>query len=83
MAINPVNKLYPLLDQCMLSDRQGFYRSILSLKKKPSDREKLENLERKISQSIEKAIRRSKTVPDITFPDLLPISQKRELFLKP
>jgi len=84
MAINSVNKLYPLLDQCMLTDRQGFYHRIRALKKQTLDidNEQLEKLLHKISQSIEKASSRAKSVPGISFPEELPISQKRKLISK-
>jgi ATP-dependent RNA helicase HrpA len=79
MAITPINKLYSLLDQCMLTDRQGFYRRIQSLNKQPANNEEQQKLAHKISQSIEKANHRAQSVPNITFPESLPISQKREL----
>jgi len=82
MATNSLNELYPLLDQCMLTDRQGFNRRIRALKQQTTDNGQLEKLAHKISQSIEKASNRAKSAPHITFPEDLPISQKRDLISK-
>ena len=83
MTSNPINKLYPLLDQCMLIDRPGFLRRIQNIKRRPSDNNKqLENLSSNLSQSIKKATLRAESVPKINFPEQLPVSQKRELIVK-
>jgi len=80
MTPNPVNKLSPLLEQCMLRDRPGFYRRIQNLKKQHSvDNEQLQILTHNLSQSIKKANIRAESIPEISFPEELPISQKRNL----
>ena len=66
------------LQECMLSDVHRLRRSLKKLNK-GKDRDKLEQLGGEIEQSIAIAKKRKQNVPVISYPDDLPIAQKKTL----
>lgn len=69
----------------MLKDRQGFFRRLRKLQnnKKIQDFDKaLEKIKTKLEQSIEQARLRQQQSPSLSFPEELPISQKRDEILE-
>jgi ATP-dependent helicase HrpA len=78
-----VKKLYQQLDQCMLSARYGFYRQLQNFtRNKNADIKKLENIAENISRSIIKTELRKNNCPAVSYPENLPVSQKKDLILK-
>ncbi len=78
-----IKKFYQQLDQCMLPDRHNLYRRIKNLTRQNKiDEHKLQKLTENIAQSINKAKQRKQLIPAISYPDNLPVSQKKELLLK-
>ncbi len=76
------------LKQCMLSDVFRFRRRLQKIKQisKQSDEQicvqKLDQLGKEIERSIAIALTRKQNLPLISYPDILPISQKSELIKK-
>ena len=83
MSKSSVKKLYQQLDQCMLSDRYNFYRQLQNFtRQNKTDENKLQRLTDNLAQSVNKAEQRKQLIPAVSYPDDLPVSQKKELILK-
>lgn len=70
-----IKQLQPLIQQCMLSDRFRFNKSLQHLKKTFND-EKLKQLEKNINSSLQLAVKRAETKPAPTFPAALPVNER-------
>ena len=85
MSRQALQSCFQQLELCMLKDRQGFFQRLRKLQKndKKQDFEtSLTKLAADIKRSVEKAKLRQQQSPAISFPEELPISQKRDEILE-
>ncbi|MCK4864882.1 MAG: ATP-dependent RNA helicase HrpA [Gammaproteobacteria bacterium] len=71
-------QLQTLIKQCMLFDRFKFTKNLKNLSKDKEATKQLENLEKQITRSIQRAETRASTKPVPGFPENLPINQRQE-----
>ncbi len=72
---NHNKQLKPLIQQCMLSDRFRFTKSLSALNKSAND-QKLTQLEQQIQSSIQLAEKRDSAKPKPSFPANLPVNER-------
>ena len=80
-----LNQLSNKLESCMQLDRHRFRQKLLRLKKqrgKEGNTKALQDLEKQIVASVEKADTRRSAVPKVEYPEELPISSKRDVIIK-
>ncbi|MCK5902012.1 MAG: ATP-dependent RNA helicase HrpA [Cocleimonas sp.] len=78
---NPLNQLKNQLADCPPAQRFAFHRRLQSLYKKFNKRQ-FETLQRQITATIEKRQQRLKNLPTPTYPEQLPVSNRREEIMK-
>lgn len=86
MGHSLLKPLYQQLDECILAERQGFYRRLQKIRHRLSSdnpcEELLNKLTHDLSQSIDRVKQRQCENHQLNYPDELPVSQKKELILE-
>ncbi|MDH5611678.1 MAG: ATP-dependent RNA helicase HrpA [Gammaproteobacteria bacterium] len=85
MTTPALQTYFQQLDCCILKDRQGFYRRLRQLQKngdKQGFDKALKKLADDLERSVEQARLRQQQSPALSFPEELPISQKRDEILE-
>ena len=85
MSQPALQSCFQQLDLCLLKDRQRFFRRLRKLQKNSKSQDfdqSLKKLTDDLDKSIEQAKLRQQQSPALSFPDELPISQKRDEILE-
>ena len=84
MSQQALQPYFQQLDLCMIKDRQGFFRQLRNLQKNDKKQD-FEATLKKLSDNLEKSVAQAKLrqqqSPALSFPEELPISQKRDEIL--
>lgn len=78
-----LNKIYNIINkQCLIIDKRKLLNKYLNLKKQKNiDADKLVDLQLEVDEAYTKFLERCALVPNLSYPEELPISQKREEIL--